>query len=186
MSKIKQIISEEIESLYSANLPEFGERLLNIDDKYNHNLDEYGEANLPAYNFNLEDMGYNQVNYNFDTEDGDEYVVIFNQFDRVKRLWDLQFGVTDGTPTDVLNRGRRDRVMSTLVKIVYAFVDKYKPNAIRFKPSKTKGEEDMRRHTLYMAYIKKNMRPDYFVYPYGEYIIIERKAKIIDKNIVDV
>ena len=118
MSRIVQIINEEIDNLHSANFPEFGERL--------HNLDEYGEANLPPYDFNIEDLGYDQVNYNFDTEDGDEYVVMFNQFDRIKRIWDLQFGVVDGTPTDVVNRGRRDRVMSTLVKIVNAFIDKYK------------------------------------------------------------
>lgn len=178
MSRIVQIINEEIDNLHSANFPEFGERL--------HNLDEYGEANLPPYDFNVEDLGYDQVNYNFDTEDGDEYVVMFNQFDRIKRIWDLQFGVVDGTPTDVVNRGRRDRVMSTLVKIVNAFIDKYKPNAIRFKPSKSRGEEDMRRYNMYMAYIKKNMRSDYFVYPYGEYIIIERKIKIVDKNAVTV
>lgn len=178
MSRIVQIINEEIDNLHSANFPKFGERL--------HNLDEYGEANLPPYDFNIEDLGYDQVNYNFDTEDGDEYVVMFNQFDRIKRIWDLQFGVVDGTPTDVVNRGRRGRVMSTLVKIVNAFIDKYKPNAIRFKPSKSKGEEDMRRYNMYMAYIKKNMRSDYFVYPYGEYIIIERKIKIVDKNAVTV
>jgi hypothetical protein len=178
MSKIRQIINEEIESLYSANFPEFGERL--------HNLDEYGEANVPPYDFTFDNISDFEVNYNFDTEDGDEYIVIIKLIDRVKRIWDMQFGIAGGTPTDVVNKGKRDKVMSTLVRIVYAFVDKFKPNALRFEPSKNKGDLDMRRYNMYMAYIKQNMRQDYFVYPYQQYIVIERKAKIVDKNIVTV
>lgn len=179
MSKLINIINEEVEKIFEvddANLPEFGERL--------HNLDEIGEGNKESYPFNFEDISYDEVHYNFDTEDGDEYVVIFNLIDRTIRKWNLQFGVAGGIPTDVINKGRIASVMSTLIKIVNAFIDKYKPNAITFNPSKTKGDTDMRRYNMYMQYIKHNMRPDYMVLEYKPYIVIERKVKISDKNIV--
>lgn len=194
MSKILDIITEEIESLYSANFPEFGERLHHLDEiaEELESLLEYGEATLPPYPFTFDNISDFEVNYNFDTEDGDEYVVIVKLIDRVKRIWDLQFGISGGVPTDVINKGKRDKVMSTLVKIVYDFVDRFKPNALRFEPSKNSeyekqhGNVDNRRYNMYMAYIKKNMRQDYIVYSYGSYIIIERKVKIVDKNLVKI
>jgi len=194
MSLVVNIITEEIESLYSANFPEFGERLhtLNEIEEELESLVEYGEASLPPYPFTFDNISYNEVNYNFDTEDGDEYVVMFNLADRVKRIWELQFGIAGGAPNDVVNRGRRDKVMSTMVKIVNDFIERLKPNYIKFEPSKneeyeeTRGKLDNRRFDMYMAYIKKNGRPDYIVYQYKPYIVIERKVKIVDKNLVTV
>lgn len=194
MSSIINIIEEELESLYSANFPEFGERLhtLNEIEEELESLIEYGEATLPPYPFTFDNISYNEVNYNFDTEDGDDYIVMFNLADRIKRIWELQFGVVGGKPSDVINKGRRDKVMSTIVKIVNDFINRFKPNYIKFEPSKndeyeeTHGKLDTRRFDMYMAYIKNNMRPDYIVFPHKPYIVIERKVKILDKNLVTV
>ena len=82
--------------------------------------------------------------------------------------------------------------MSTITKIINDFIDKYKPNFILIKPSKNDeyedlyNREDKRRFNMYMAYVKKNMRPDYFAYEYTPYIVIERKVKIKDDNIVTI
>lgn len=177
MSKLNRIIVEEIET-YSANFPQFGDRL--------KNLDEYGEGNLPPYPFKLDDISYNEVNAYFDTEDGDEYVVMFNLTDRIKKIWEMQFGVAGGTPGDVINKGRMGKIMSTMIKITNAFIDKYQPNIIKFEPVKSKGEDDKSRLNLYMAYINKNMRPDYKVYVYTPFVIIEKKVKTIDRKAIQI
>jgi len=174
MLSIKQIIAEEIMDTF-ANYPEYGERILN--------LHEVGEANAEPYEYRFDNISYDEVHYDFDTEE-DQYSIIFKLEDRIQRVWNLQFGVVGGTPETITNSFRIMNVMATIVKIVNEFIDKFKPNIIRFLPSKSAGENDMRRHHLYMAYIKKNMRPDYFVYEVLPYIIIERKAKIIDKNAI--
>jgi hypothetical protein len=174
MLSIKQIINEEIMDTV-ANYPQFGERLLN--------LHEVGEAIGKPYPYTFDNISYNEVHYDFDTEE-DQYSVIFNLEDRIKGIWNLQFGVVGGTPETTTNAFKIANVMATVVKIVNEFIDKFKPNAIKFLPSKTAGDNDMRRHNLYMAYIKKNMRPDYFVHEVLPYIIIEKKFKTIDKNAI--
>lgn len=173
MLSIKEIINEEIMNTV-ANYPSFGDRL---------NLDEVGEASGTPYPYKFDNISYDEVHYNFDTKE-DQYSVIFRLVDRIQRIWHLEFGVVDGTPETTTNAFDISNVMATVVKIVNEFIDKFKPNALKFLPSKTGGDNDMRRHHLYMAYIKKNMRPDYFVYEVLPYIIIERKAKIFDKNAI--
>lgn len=169
MSDIKLIIKEEILNTV-ANFPQFGDRLCSIS--------EVGETNTTPYPFRFDNVSYNEVNYNFDTEE-DEYIVIINNVDVHAGAWEMQFGVAGDTPQDVVNRGRVFRVMATIMAITNDFIDKYKPNILRFKPEKDEEREnDKRRFNLYMAYIKKNMRKDYIVFEYGDYIVIERKIKI--------
>jgi len=169
MLNIIDIINEEIMTTV-ANYPQFGDRL--------NSISETGEGTSGAYPYKFDNVSYNEVNYHFDTEE-DDYVVIINNVDPHGGIWELQFGVVGGTPEDVTNRGRIFNVMATVLQITNDFIDKYKPNALRFKPSKDEErEDDNRRFNLYMQYIKKNMRPDYIVYPYSDYIVIERKVKI--------
>ena len=169
MLSIVEIINEEIMTSV-ANLPRFGDRLRSIS--------EVGEGTAAAYPFKFDNVSYNEVNYNFDTEE-DEYVVIINNVDIHAGIWEMQFGTAGGTPQDVTNRGRMFQVMATILQITSDFIDRYKPNVLRFKPSKDEErEDDKRRFNFYMAYIKKNMRPEYYVYEYGDYIVIERKVKI--------
>lgn len=176
MSTLKQIILEEILNT-TANYPEFGERLLN--------LQEVGEANLEPYSYTYNNISFDEVHYDFDTEVND-YAVIFILEDRIGGAWNLQFGVVGGTPQTMTNEFKTSKIMSTIAKIIYDFIDKHKPNIIKFIGAKSKSENDMRRHHIYMTYIKKNMRPDYFVYEQLPYIIIERKNKIINKNVVKI
>ena len=169
MLNIVDIINEEIMTTV-ANLPRFGDRL--------NSISEVGEGTSGAYPYRFDNVSYNEVNYHFDTEE-DEYVVIINNIDPNAGVWEMQFGTVGGTPEDITNRGRVFKVMATVLQITNEFIDKYKPNALRFKPSKdVEREDDKRRFNLYMQYIKKNMRPEYMVYEYGDYIVIERKVKI--------
>lgn len=169
MSNIIDIINEEILST-AANFPQFGSRI--------NSISEVGEGTVGGYPFKFDNVSYNEVNYNFDTED-DEYVVVITNVDVHSGVWEMQFGTVGGTPNDVTNRGKIFNVMSTILQITNDFIDRLKPNVLRFKPEKDpEREDDKRRFKLYMEYIKKNMKPDYFVFEYGDYIVIERKIKI--------
>lgn len=171
MSKIERIIIEEIENLYSANFPEFGERL--------HNLDELEVTTKEPYAFKRSDLSYNYVEYEFDTESS-EYLATFDLEDRIKRIWSFQFGVADGTPESMTGEFKVANIMSTMTEIILDFIEKYKPNAIKIHPS------DKRRFRLYTAAIKEVEKdnPNYYPRYFGEYIVIERKAKIFDKNAI--
>lgn len=169
MPSIIDIINEEIMTSV-ANYPVFGDRLRSIS--------ETGEGSSTAYPFKFDNVSFNEVNYNFDTEE-DEYVVIINNVDIYSGIWEMQFGTVGGTPQDVTNRGRVFNVMATILQITNDFINRYKPNVLRFKPEKDEErQDDKRRFNIYMQYIKKNIPPDYFVFEYGDYIVIERKAKI--------
>ncbi|MDA3780198.1 MAG: hypothetical protein PF487_08305 [Bacteroidales bacterium] len=169
MSNIKDIINEEIMTTV-ANYPEFGQRL--------HNLNEIGEANHQPYDFKYENTSFNEVHYYFSTEMYDYDVPIINNDVRAG-TWELQFGPIGGTTDEVTNEGKQFEILSTIIKIIYDFVDKHKPNVLSFKPSKDKNRvDDKRRFNFYMAYIKKHNKPEYLVREYGDYIIIERKIKI--------
>jgi len=169
MPSIKDIINEEIMTTV-ANFPQFGNRLKSIS--------ETGEGSSTPYPFKFDDVSYNEVNYNFDTEE-DEYVVIINNIDIYAGVWEMQFGTVGGTPQDVTNRGKIFNVMATILQITNDFITRFKPNTLRFKPEKDEERaDDKRRFNIYMQYIKKNMIPAYMVFEYGDYIVIERKIKI--------
>lgn len=173
MLNIIDIINEEIMTTV-ANFPGFGERL--------NSISETGEGTSSGYPFKFDNVAFNEVNYHFDTEE-DEYVVMVNNVDVHAGAWDMQFGTVDGTPDEIVDRGRMYNVMATLIRIVNDFIDRYKPNIIRIEPSKAEDKENKnQRFQLYMAYIKKHQRPEYITFPYGEHIIIKRK-KPIESNI---
>jgi hypothetical protein len=175
MTSITTIIREEIESLYQANFPAFGDRLRSISELFEKD----------PYPFRFDNVGYDEVNYHFDTPEN-EYIVVINNIDPSQGIWVMQFGVVDGTPEEVTNEFRVSEVMATLLKIVNDFINRYQPNAISIKPAKDseleaeRGKEDLRRFNIYMGFIKRNLkaRPEYHVREYGDEIIIERKVKI--------
>ena len=155
MSRLIDIIKEEIMTT-AANYPQFGDRLRSIN--------EIGEASAKPYPFTFDHVSFNEVNYNFETEE-DDYVVMINNVDPNAGVWMMQFGTVGGTPQDVVNRGRIFNVMATVLQITNDFLDRFKPNVLRFKPEKDESKpNDKRRFNIYMAYIKKHMRNDYFVY----------------------
>jgi len=180
MSDIKSIINEEIMTTV-ANYPQFGDRLRSIS--------EVGDASVPAYPFKFENTSFNEVNYYFDTEE-DEYIVMVNNVDVHAGVWEMQFGTVGGTPDDVVDKGNMYQVLSTILEITNDFIDRFRPNILRFKPSKKKEEDKYnektgrkknvdpnQRFNLYMEFIKKNMRQDYSISKYGDYIVFERKIK---------
>jgi len=172
MPSIVAIIKEEIMNTV-ANYPQFGDRLKSIS--------ETGEGSSNAYPFRFENVAYNEVNYHFDSEEN-EYVVIINNIDTNAGAWEMQFGTVGGTPDEVTNEGKLFNVMATILKITNDFIDRFGPNILRFKPSKdVEREDDTRRFQLYMQFIRKNMRPEYRVLEYGDYIVIERIKKIKPK-----
>ena len=165
MPSIKDIINEEIMTTV-ANYPQFGDRLRSIS--------EVGEGSSTAFPFEFDNISDNEVHYYFSTEKFD-YDVILNGEPR-SRTWDMQFGAVGGTPADVTNEGKAFKIMSTLVQITNNFIEKFKPNVLRFKPEKDEeyDGDDKRRYNLYMAFIKKHMIRDYTVYERADYIIIQR------------
>jgi len=167
MSNIITIIQEEIMSTV-ANFPQFGDRLRSIS--------EVGEGSRGAYPFEFDNTSFNEVHYYFSTE-GFDYDVILNLGDMYSGVWDMQFGTIGGEPEDETNEGKQFNIMATLIQITKDFIERFQPNALRFKPAK-KNNADKRRFNFYMAYIKKNIVKGYTVYSYGDYIIIERISKI--------
>jgi len=164
MLNIIDIINEEIMTTV-ANYPRFGDRL--------NSISETGEGTADSYPFRYDNISDSQVEYHFNTV-GDSYIV------EVKNIgmgeWYMEFGVAGGTPQDVVNKGELFKVMSTVLKIVNDFLDRHEPNVLKFEPSKDEErEDDNRRFNLYMQFIKKNMRRDYYVEPRGDWISIIRK-----------
>jgi hypothetical protein len=169
MPTIIDIINEEIMNTV-ANYPLFGDHLRSIS--------EVGEGTTTAYPFKFENTSFDEVHYYFNTEKY-EYDVQINQTDPHANIWDMQFGAVGGSVKDITNEGKPFQIMSTLIQITNDFIEKFKPNVLRFKPEKDEERpDDNRRFNFYMAFIKKNMRPEYFVFKYGDYIVIERKTKI--------
>lgn len=177
MASIVKIINEEIMTSV-ANFPRFGERLQSISEIF--------DTKNP-YPFKFDNVSYNEVNYHFDTPKN-QYVVVIENTSPSQGIWVMQFGVVDGTPEDITNEFKVSEVMATLHEILNDFIERYSPNAISIKPAKDnelekeRDREDLRRFKVYMEYIKRNMRPEYFVREYGDEIIIERKVKTKPKT----
>ena len=169
MSRITEIINEEIMTTV-ANYPQFGDRL---------HLNETGEGSAKPYPYKFNDVSFSEVEYTFETEDQDEYIVEVINTDMINRIWDMQFNIKGEDHEYVADKGRMFSVMSTLLKISEEFIEKYKPNILKFRPSdKEGGEPDMRRFKLYLAYVERNIKPEYYAYEYYPFIVIERKVKI--------
>lgn len=169
MSDIKKIINEEIMNTV-ANYPQFGQRLRSIN--------EIGEGNVQPYPFTYDNTSFNEVHYYFSTEKYD-YDVQINNTDPRAGTWELQFGPVGESVETVTNEGKQFKVMSTVLQIINDFIEKHQPNRLSFKPVKDEEkDDDKRRFNFYMSYIKRNMRKEYFVHEYGDYIVIERKIKV--------
>jgi len=167
MSRLIDIINEEILST-AANFPRFGDRLKSIS--------ETGEGTAESYPFTYHNISDNQIEYHFDTVE-EAYIVSFAM--AAQGDWYMEFGVAGGMPQDIINKGELFKVMSTVLKIVNDFLDRHQPDTLRFEPSKDEErDDDNRRFNLYMQYIKKNMRKDYYVEPRGDWILIKRKLPI--------
>ena len=130
-------------------------------------INEIGDAGAKPYKWRRMDRRYDTY-YIFTTESGLEYQVM-TEFgsgeDRNTLL--IEYGVEVITKQGnksidyelVTNRGELFRIMATVVDIVQEFMKKHPEiERIEFEGSKNKAG-DQRRNKLYMAYIKKHLKP---------------------------
>jgi hypothetical protein len=130
-------------------------------------LYEVGDKLLPPYNFRKgadEDLA---TFYYFTTEDGDKYTVRFYNLGEIQKTkgtqgsYQVEF-VTPGETgdTDVINKGKFFRVISTVVKVMEEFAEDKNPKSLKISPSKN-FKDDERRYHIYKRYIQKLLPSDY-------------------------
>jgi hypothetical protein len=147
------------------------------------NLFEVGEANLKPYPYTKDqDKDDINVNYYFDTEDQDHYIVhISESYEGVsvdfKALGYSEDDLGMGGYAKILNKGRMYRIFSTLAKIIKEYAQEYDPKTIEIEPLKSK-EVDQRRYNIYMAFIKKNLPNNYYMRYEDPKIVIRKKQSL--------
>lgn len=153
--------------------------LIEIITEEIQNIFETGEGNVTAYQYRRQNVAFNQIDYYFETEDGDEYFAYFINTDRNHDYWEVGFAVQGYEYMEIVNKGRIFNIMATMLKIVDDFIEKEKPNVLVFEPAKTTGEDDKRRERIYMQYVIKNIknRPEYVSEIRGDKVIIQRIIK---------
>lgn len=134
------------------------------DKKTSKPINEIGEGTAP-YKWKGPIEGDHEVNYNFETEDGDEYTVHFGESYMPKYEgipYELEFYVSSPGDTQyqtgaVTNKGKQYRIISTIMDIIPAFVKEYPATMITFTGSDKETSNSNQRDLLYQAYVKKNM-----------------------------
>ena len=127
-------------------------------------LPEVGEGTTP-YKWKGPIEGDHEVNYNFETEDGDEYIVHFGETynpDYEGIPYDLEFyvsspGTNQYSVGAVTNKGKQYRIISTIMTIIPDFVKNYPATMISFTGSDKGDGSSNQRDLLYQAYVNKNM-----------------------------
>ncbi len=131
-------------------------------------INEIGDAGAKPYKWKWMDPKYTTYS-KFKTDSGLKYQVNTEIDDRSRinhgLVLTIEYGIENGgqySTVDyevVTNRGELFRIMATVVDIVKAFMKKYpEVEYIEFEGSKNETE-DQRRNKLYMAYIKKHLKP---------------------------
>ena len=149
-------------------------------------LFEIGEANVSSYDFKFmfkdvyDDVDY--YSYSFTTEDNDNYEVLLAYN---KTIHELTVGFTANNEADTynVNKGRIFKVLSTVINVIKDVVNKNPDiKEILIDPSK-ETDEDNRRKNIYMAFIRKNMPPDWSVTTTKRIILeIEKEVILIKKS----
>jgi hypothetical protein len=171
MKSIKEIIREELQA--------------------SQELFEVGEANLQPYLYTKDqDKDDINVNYYFDTEDRDHYIVhISESYEGVsvdfKALGYSNDDIGMGGYAAVLNKGRMYKIFATIAKIIKEYAQEYDPQTIEIEPLKSKGPEDQRRLNIYMAFIKKNIPNNYYL-RFEDPKIVIRKKQALGSNLKEV
>jgi hypothetical protein len=131
-------------------------------------VNEIGEIKLQPYSWTKTRQKFDSKYYYFDyyyrftTEDGDNYQVTIYH-DPAERMWNVSFLANQekgGKFSDIINKGKLFKVMSTVVNIVKDFINEEDPKEIEIVPTKN-DEEDNRRFEMYLQYIKKNAPTNY-------------------------
>ena len=141
---------------------------------YEEIINEVGEG-IEPYQWMKADEHPQGVNYHFYTDDEIHYTVSFYEgfmpdFPGATFVAFDAEGYDDDETTD---SNEPLKIMSTITNIVKDYAERVQPQNIVIEPSKV-GSEDNRRMNLYLAYIRKNLPPEYTVQSRGDRIHISR------------
>ena len=127
-------------------------------------INEIGDAGAKPYKWRRMDRRYDTY-YIFTTDSGLEYQVMteLGSGDTLTVEYGVEVITKQGNKSIdyelVTNRGELFRIMATVVDVVQEFMKKHpEVKYIEFEGSKNKAG-DQRRNKLYMAYIKKHLKP---------------------------
>lgn len=127
-------------------------------------INEIGDAGAKQYKTKVKIKTSNYELHTFKTETEDYEVTFDFQEDWSKdEEWiEMSIDFSSGGGYDshvVTNRGEMYRVMATIVALAKKIVKKNKNiKSLSFTGSKNRGDNDLRRNNLYMAYIKKHVK----------------------------
>lgn len=128
-------------------------------------LNEIGDGGAKKYKTVFSEETKEHEIHKFKTETQDYQVYFEFQEDWTREGESLEmvieFSVNGGYDSHVVtNKGEMYRVMATIVDLSKKILKRRKNiNVISFTGSKNKGTNDTRRNNLYMAYMKKQLKP---------------------------
>ena len=144
------------------------------------NINEIGEGVTP-YKFSIGEETKYGMDYNFKTEDGDDYLVQFDQ-GFYEDEYDLAFfsvGSKGFMSDEETNKGRQFKIVSTVIEIVKDFL-KETPGttSIIFSGKNKEGGGINQRNLLYNKYVEKQIHN----FPGWDYKIENGDTKIFKKE----
>lgn len=90
--------------------------------------------------------------YTFVTEDADKYIIIFNKIPEQNSL-SVSYKLSGSNNiTQIVNKGRFFRVMSTICSVVHSYIESNQPDAIFFQAVEN-YDGDLRRYNINKRYI---------------------------------
>jgi hypothetical protein len=142
-------------------------------------LYEVGEVSAQTYPYRKGKCEELACFYYFQTEDGDNYAVKFINLGKIhsrkEQIWSVEYSV-DGPSgdTDIVNKGRFFRVISTVVEIIKEFVEENDSmvDGLDIYPSSNYKGDD-RRYQIYLRYINRLLPSSW-----------KRKKSFLDKRIL--
>lgn len=158
---ISEVTTEEIQ-----NMSEVGDYQYRNTEK----ILEVGEGTHQPYQWRNTRTDSHNYDYEFRTEDGDDYEVVFMD---MGNFWNTDFKTKEGKFEDVLNKGRFYEVMATVADIIKDFLIKESPELMRISPAKN-SNVDQRRLNIYMQFITKQIPRGYEVSTSRGYIYVQK------------
>lgn len=128
-------------------------------------INEIGDGGAKKYKtvFREEKEDYEIHDFKTETQDYQVYFDFQEDYtkEEVSKEMVIEFSVKGGYDSHtVTNKGEMYRVMATIVDLSKKIMKRRKNiDVISFTGSKNKGSNDRRRNNLYMAYLKKHLKP---------------------------
>lgn len=100
--------------------------------------------------------------YGFITEDNDNYVIIFNKILN-QNVYSVNFKLNGSSDnTQVVNKGRFFKVMSTVSSTILDFLSSKKPDCLSFQATEN-FDGDLRRYNVYKRYVLSLIVTEYIL-----------------------